>query len=62
MCELYRQWMCLRSLTYDSEVLVEESHIDWQQLRESDGQAAAQTDVWISRIRYIQHWQRDEEI
>lgn len=47
-------------LTYDSEVLVEQSHVDRQQLRQSDGQTAAQTDVRVSGVHYVQHWQRRE--
>lgn len=47
--------VCVQLLTYDSEVLVEQSHVDRQQLRESDGQTAAQTDARISRVHYVQH-------
>lgn len=47
--------VCVHPLTHDSEVLVEQPHIDRQQLRQSDGQTAAQTDVWISRVHYVQH-------
>lgn len=45
-------------LTYDSEVLVEQSHIDRQQLRQSDGQTAAQTNIRISRVHDVQHCQK----
>lgn len=46
---------CASPLTYDSEVLVKQSHIDGQQLRQSDGQTAAQTNIRISRVHDVQH-------
>lgn len=46
---------CASPLTYDSEVLVKQSHIDGQQLRQSDGQTAAQTNIQISRVHDVQH-------
>lgn len=42
-------------LTHNSEVLVEQSHVDRQQIRQSDGQTAAQTDVCVSRVHQVQH-------
>lgn len=42
-------------LTHDSEVLVEETHVDGQQVGQLDGQAAAHTDVWVSGIHRVQH-------
>lgn len=42
--------MCVDLLTYDSEVLVEQTHVDRQEVRQPDGQAAAHTDVGVSGV------------
>lgn len=59
VCGLFKHTREVR--TYDSEVLVKQSHVDRQQLRQSDGQTAAQTDVRISRVHQVQHWERQRE-
>lgn len=40
--------VCVNLLTNDSEVLVKQTHVDGQEVGEPDGQAAAQTHVWVS--------------
>lgn len=40
---------------HDSEVLVEQSHVDRQQVGQSDGQTAAQTDVRVPGVHRVQH-------
>lgn len=42
-------------LTHDSEVLVEQAHVDGQQVGQPDGQAAAHAEVWVSRVHRVQH-------
>lgn len=51
----------VKAPTYDSEVLIKQPNVDGKQIRESDGHTAAQTCVWISRVWYVQHWQKQTE-